>query len=122
MSDTDKYIGAPFKWGGRDSEGYDCFGLVKAILAEDGIDCIDFQTPIDRSRVMLSIQTSLPFWKETEPRPGAVLLFRIRGGMHVGYMEEGGMFIHTWEHSFGVVRERFSTWKRRLLGAYEYVG
>jgi len=120
MRRNDKYIGAPFKWNGRDMNGFDCLGLVKQILQDDGITIPDQISSTDNEKRLQAFTANIPLWTEIDLKPGGILLFRIPGAFHVGYYEGEDRFIHTWEKSAGVVRERFSSWKQRLIGVYEY--
>jgi len=118
------YVGIPFVWGGRTpEEGFDCYGYIKHLLAEDGIEIPDYKTPEKEGRIKKIVTiflSELAKWKKCELREGAILLFRTRSVYHVGYYIGNGMFTHTWEESNGVVIERLHDWKFKLAGVYEY--
>ena len=116
-------IGIPFAWGGRGPDSFDCYGLVRHIHAQHGIDIPDYTSPSDGPRIAALIAGNLHLWREVSaPKEGVVLLFRVAGYLHVGYHIGGDRFIHTWEHSGGVVIERVSDWTNRVIGYYEYAG
>ncbi|CDT54294.1 putative Tail assembly protein [Vibrio coralliirubri] len=117
-------IGVPFGWGGRNHKWkLDCYGLVKFLCEERGISIPDYYTPSDKRLVNSFITSEMNSWERTEKRTeGMVALFRTARHLHVGYLLGDGRFAHTWEMSGGVVIEDLSTWERRMLGVYEYVG
>jgi len=57
------------------------------------------------------------------PRPGAILLFRMRAGApakHAGILVTPGRFVHARER-LGVIEEAFSDpWRRRLVAAFRF--
>lgn len=122
--DVQDLIGKPFERGGRGPDAYDCFGLVMELMRRDGAAAIpDYPAPPDLSDVEKVVKEVIGDWKECEPRPGCVILFRIKGyGCHVGYLLDRRRFVHTWEGSHGVTIERMNDWKRRVIGYYEYAG
>lgn len=122
MPDLAQYIGKPFKYGGRGPEFYDCYGLVKAILKEEGAEIPDYMSPDDGPKISALVRAVLPFWEECEIKKGCVLLFKVPGNMHVGYYMGNGKFIHAWEGSNMVIIEPLSVWRKRLVGSYEYTG
>lgn len=120
---VDDLLGLPFAYGGRGPDSFDCYGLIRWLLKEDGIDVPDYRYKSDKIALMRAFREGLPVWRKTEIKPGGVLMFRVPGGFHVGYvMNNGRDFIHTWEASGGVCVERISAWQQRILGCYEYVG
>lgn len=58
-----------------------------------------------------------------DPRPGAILLFRMRAGApakHAGILVAPGAFVHARER-LGVIEEAFSDpWRRRLVAAFRF--
>lgn len=116
------YIGIPFEYGGRGPDKFDCYGLIKEILSFEGIQIPDYASPSEGAKIIALFQEGIALWEECGLQKGAVLVFRVPGNLHVGYYLGGNRFIHTWEGSHGVVIERLSDWKRRLQGAYKYVG
>lgn len=117
-------IGAPFVYGGRGEDGtYDCYGLIKELLRRDGQEIPDYLSPCEGHKITAIFMGELRLWRECAPKPGAILLFKIPGNLHVGYALNGDAFVHTWEKSGGVLVERLSDgWEDRLMGIYEYVG
>jgi cell wall-associated NlpC family hydrolase len=120
--DFHKYIGIPYKMGGRGPGDYDCYGLIRHFMALEGIDIPDYRSPDDRRLVSHIFQSELRLWTKTEVRTGAIAVFRVPGMFHCAYMINAGEFVHTWEHSGGVCIEPLLNWTGRLVGIYEYTG
>lgn len=116
-------LGIPFKYYARGPEEYDCYGFLMMLYRElNGVDIPDYGSAEGVERIALLMAHGIQDWKEVEAREGVAVMFRISGlGAHVGYCIGNGMFIHTWEQSAGVVIERLETWKRRIIGFYDYV-
>lgn len=115
-------IGIPFEYNGRGPDKFDCYGLVRHIHEQKGIQIPDYSSPSDGAMITAMMLGELRLWGNCELKPGAVLLFRVPGNLHVGTYLGDDWFLHTWEPSGGVVRERLSDWENRLMGIYEYVG
>jgi cell wall-associated NlpC family hydrolase len=123
MHDYSKYIGIPFKYGGRDYNVLDCYGLVMLLYKEiHGIIIDDVTSPEYLADIHNLVAVEKLKWEACEPEVGAVIVFSIRGyGAHVGYYIGNDRFIHTWEKTGGVTIERFSlSWKHRTLGVYKW--
>ncbi len=89
---AEQYLGAPYLWGGRDSLGLDCSGLVQQALYASGQAC-----PRDTDQ-----QATLG-----APAPGNEL---VRGDLvfwkgHVGVMLDGARLLHANAHHMGVAIE-----------------
>lgn len=121
--DVMDFIGVPFRWGGRGPDDYDCWGWLMELCRRDGVVIPDFRSTSNLAKVARMMNVNRHQWRECALRPGAGLLFSIRGyGAHVGYYLGDDRFTHTWEESGGILIERLSDWQHRLLGVYEYVG
>lgn len=115
-------IGVPFEYGGRGPNSFDCYGLVKHIYEHHGLQLPDYTSPRDGAKITAMMNNEIVLWEECDMKPGCTLLFRVPGNMHVGFYI-GNWFVHTWEGSGGVTRERLKPdWHRRLIGSYKYVG
>lgn len=116
-------IGTPFAYGGRGPHVYDCYGLLRYLYAQDGMDIPDYISPSDGARISAMMVGELRLWNKVEgPAPGRTALFKVPGNLHVGYCMGEGLFIHTWEASGGVTIERLKDWDQRVMGYYEYAG
>ena len=116
-------IGVPFERGGRGPHSFDCYGLCRYIIERDsGVKAPDYGAPADAAQIQALMVGSVCFWKRLdEPKEGCVVMFRTgRLITHVGIVISDSRFIHTWEHSGGVVTERLDPWKHRIVGFYEY--
>lgn len=115
-------IGVPFEYDGRGPDQYDCYGLVRKILSDAGIDIPDYRSPSDGPKIAAMMACELKLWKKTELKRGVVILFRMARTTHVGYYMGDDKFIHTTEATGGVTIERLSVWAGKVMGYYEYVG
>lgn len=127
MADTSKIaalVGAPFVYGGRGPEEFDCYGLLMHIMREQrGVALPDHRSTSDMQTVMAKMAVGLHEWKQVPAGEGAAVLIRVGNFIsHCGYMIDPLRMIHTWEKSGGVVIERVDHWQRRIVGFYEYVG
>jgi cell wall-associated NlpC family hydrolase len=106
-------VGAPYRYGGVDPEGFDCSGLVQWVFAQHG-------TALPReTREQYEIGKKID---QDEVRPGDLVFFQTvsKGPSHVGIALGGGEFVHA-PSSRGVVRvesyTRTDYWADRWLGA-----
>jgi sulfur carrier protein ThiS len=125
---SNKYIGIPFKDGGRDSNGVDCWGLVRLVYKNEfNINLPSFSneysTTSDVERLEELINQYREGWTETkEPKEGSIVLFRMMGrGTHVGVLVNTTQFLHVNEDSTSTIENISShRWKDRILGFYNY--
>ena len=126
---TDKYIGIPFREGGRDFTGCDCGGLVVLALREEcGIqaldfteyEALDFMGMAGFEKIGAGIERVMGEWGAVE-KPQAFDLARFYHGRypcHVGlWSGKGGTFLHVEKHG-GVARLTSMTdlaWGRRFF-------
>jgi cell wall-associated NlpC family hydrolase len=125
MTDYTKYIGIPFKYGGRTYKELDCYGLVMLLYKElHGMDIPDVISPEFLADIADLVSVEKLKWTPSPLEAGTVIIFNIKGyGSHVGYMIDDDKMIHTWEKTGGVTIERLSLgWKHRVLGSYKYHG
>ncbi|NQZ53212.1 MAG: C40 family peptidase [Piscirickettsiaceae bacterium] len=124
MADYVDLIGVPFEYGGRGDDEYDCYGLLMELMRRDGIEIPDYASPEDGAKITAIFMGELRLWEKCEAKEGVAFLFRVPGNIHVGYCIGGDKFVHTWQHTGGVIVERLSDngWQNRLMGIYKYVG
>lgn len=123
MADFSDYIGIPFKYGGRDRNYLDCYGLVMLLYKDiQGIEVPDVISPTYLEQIQDVIKAEKLKWEPCDLVEGSVILFTVRGyGCHVGYYIGNDRMIHTWEGTGGVTIERLSyAWKHRILGTYTW--
>lgn len=114
-------IGKKFEYGGRGPDSFDCYGLIRHIVKEnDGVEIPDYVSPSEGGKIAAIFSTEVHRWQEVPRAPGTVVLIRVPGSMHVGYMVSHDKMIHTWEGSGGVVIEKLHDWERRIIGFYKY--
>lgn len=103
MIAVNKYIGIPFKVGGRDREGCDCWGLVRLVLKEQcGISVpslsSDYATLKDGGKIAALVEDTKPLVAARQlpgPVSGAVVVIKARGlPMHVGLMIDERHVLH----------------------------
>lgn len=122
----EKYIGIPYKDGGRDSTGLDCWGLVRLIYRDEmGIVLPSFDgqySTDDQERLEELFHQYREGWEPCEAFEGAVVLFRVLGSeTHVGVMVDSTHFIHIREGLDSVIEDvTHNKWKKRVVGFYKY--
>lgn len=123
-----KYIGLPYKDGGRDTNGLDCWGLVRLVYKQEyNIDLPSFvesySTAKDSDKVHELIARHKESWEKLgAPEEGSVVLLRILGSeTHVGVYLGGNQFLHIREGVDAAVESIDSAaWNRRVVGFYKY--
>ncbi len=127
-------LGVPFAYQGRGPDEYDCYGLNIELHRRIGVEVPDYKSPTKLEDIARLIDTEKTLWHEVwkkdnnTPREADIplhstLLFKVNGlASHVGMKISGNRFIHTWEGVGGVLVERISLWKHKILGVYQYDG
>ncbi len=122
------YIGIPFKSGGRDKSGLDCYGLVRLVYIEqfDATlpDLRDLYTnALDTNETAPLYQKYAPLLrgdKSNCPKPGDVAVILERGlPTHLGIYVGSGYILHVTRH-FGTILQRTTNpnLKGRVEGYY----
>lgn len=101
---AERYLGAPYLWGGRESLGLDCSGLVQQALLACGIACprdADMQQTLGREIARADFaRGDLVFWKG-----------------HVAMGLDGGRIIHANAHHMAVEIEPLDAALERIKAA-----
>ena len=81
-----RQVGVPYRYGGTDSSGFDCSGLVNYAYGKSGV-----QLP----RTTAGLWASLRPVEKHDVRRGDIVFFRIEGKIaHVGLYLGAGEFVH----------------------------
>ena len=97
LSWLNRYIGRPYKYGGRDLEGMDCYGLCVLIYKERYgiklpdwlVDEIDLK---DRSEHIVDVVCSGEFTEMKDPQDGDfAVCYRTKLAHHIGIFYGGGI-------------------------------
>lgn len=116
-------MGAPYRWGGNDSNGFDCSGLIRYAYAEHGIAIPRLST--DQARAGSEVGREL-----SSLLPGDILTFASAPGgtvAHVGLYVGEGRFIHSARNGvqISILREDdpgVRWWWDRWVGARRVLG
>lgn len=125
------YLGLPFRDGGRGPDAYDCWGLVKAVYRDFGLEVKDYIVSCWDTLAISDAMTdrSSGCWvKIDEPMPPCVVTMRIdvrHPGLvnHVGIYIGCGRYLQALEKT-GVVITRLDDikFKRCIEGFYRWNG
>ena len=125
--DTNYYIGLPFKGGGREVDGLDCWGLARLYYRNElGIDLPSFDSVYhidDNLRIQELISQYREGWDRVEtPNPGDLVVFNVLGeAVHLGIVLDGNQFLHIREDRDSVIESLSGVkWNRRIEGYYRY--
>lgn len=126
---VEPYIGLPFAEKGRGPDGYDCWGLVRRVLAEQfGLPLPDYgeryATLREHARIAAAITDGLAAgWTHVDRgAAGDVAIFRPGGArLHIGLMVTPQRFLHAPEGRTSCI-ERIDSrlWWPRLEGIYRH--
>ncbi|QIE56454.1 C40 family peptidase [Pikeienuella piscinae] len=105
VATAERFLGAPYLWGGRSAAGFDCSGLVQTALHAAGVDC-----PRDSDMQMAALGREVS--AKTLKRGDLVFWRR-----HVGIMTSPSMLLHANAHHMAVVSEAFETARARIAKA-----
>lgn len=118
-----KYLGIPYKENGRDSNGLDCYGLIRMISHELGISIPEYATPDEQSLIyqMYNSEKEL-FLKLDKPEPNCYVVFSIKPyHIHIGIMIDENKFIHILEKRNVAIEElNHWFWKEKIIGFYKW--
>jgi cell wall-associated NlpC family hydrolase len=103
---AERFLGAPYLWGGKTALGLDCSGLVQISLAAAGIS-----VPRDTDVQAREIGTNLPLDEPLDLRRGDLVFWK----GHVGIMCDAETLLHANAHHMLVARESFAEAHARIL-------
>lgn len=118
-----KYLGIPYKHLGRDLEGLDCWGLIKMIYADLGLELFDLKDYDERWALKgdnYFIEHYYEDWQwHTAPVFLDVILFRNCKGIpaHAGVYLSKGKFIHC-ARGTGVIIGKWKIMLPKMEGIY----
>ena len=125
-----RYVGAPFKDGGRGPDVFDCWGLVSQVYRDQlGIDLPHYGeiSAADLLRVRREIMAgaaSEPWRQVTDPREFDVAVMRLptgRGHGHVGVLTDPRNVLHVEAGSGAAIEQLNSvTIRNRVMGFWRH--
>jgi cell wall-associated NlpC family hydrolase len=117
-------IGIPYKFGGKDENGIDCYNLVKLyysqILNTQINDNIVYKNEKDIVNVDDLKEKQNCWFKVPKITKGTLLLIEIGGfPIHVGVAVDSIFFLHILRDQTSRL-EKISRWKNKIVGTYNY--
>lgn len=127
-----RYVGLPFKDKGRGPDGYDCWGLARAILAEQfGLQGLPdyagtYAGAKDWRSVEVAVRAGLACgWAAVQDaQPGDLVILKLKGHpWHCAVAVGGDWMLHVAEGTEAVLEQWTGPlWRNRVEGFYRYVG
>lgn len=102
VATAERFIGAPYLWGGRSTAGFDCSGLVQIAMQAAGMSC-----PRDSDQQMATLGRDLT---GKEKKRGDLVFWK----GHVGIMTSPTQLLHANAHHMEVVEEPFEAARARI--------
>jgi len=114
---TSKYLQVPYREGGREFDGCDCYGLISLFSREEqGFDLLDYKR--EPTALLESYCDHFDKIQIDEVQPfDFIVLSKEFEGDHCGIMIDNRHFIHMMI-GCGVAVSKLSTWQRRVFGIY----
>jgi len=107
VATAERFLGTPYLWGGKESLGLDCSGLVQVALAAAGR-----KVPRDCDHQEAALGAALPWRSAAESPPTRGDLLYSPG--HVAIALDGSRIIHATAHAMAVVVEDLAVLEARL--------
>lgn len=105
--------GCYYKYGGQDIDGFDCSGYVWYVY-----DCYGLKIPRNAKK-QRNVGKKIPFERA---KPGDILIFRIKGGLHSGIFLSKEQFIHSPNSNSKVRIEEINRfWKRKVVAVVRVI-
>jgi hypothetical protein len=101
---AERFVGAPYLWGGRGDGGVDCSGLIQIALARAGIAAPRDADLQEQAELGATLAANAPLQR------GDLIFFP----NHVGFMVDGDRLIHANAHSMTVAIEPLADLVARL--------
>ena len=126
------YVGLPFKEGGRDRSGLDCYGLLRLVINEQfggsvpEYEGIAYQPGEDHDLLVTLMDERIRLWipvARGNERPGDGILLRVMGRpIHVGIVVTTDLMLHIEKNCDSILEScgTGSRWDRRVLGFYRH--
>lgn len=106
VSVAERFVGVPYVWGGRSSQGLDCSALIQLARQAAGFDC-----PRDSDMQEAALGETLP--PGTPPRRGDLVFWT----GHVGVMVDAETLLHSTAHTMQTLREPLAQAVARIVRA-----
>ena len=129
---THRLIGVPFVDGGRDADGYDCWGLAQEVMRRYGKDVPDFSVScFDTVLINALFEGERAKWswlKTGTPEPGDLAVMNLdplspQMIQHVGVYVGDGRIIHTMKkRESHLVRIDDPYWSKKIKAWYRWTG
>ncbi len=104
VAEAERFLGAPYLWGGRGPTGLDCSALVQLALTAAGHDC-------PRDSDMQEAELGRTLTPGTTPQRGDLMFWK----GHVGIMLDATRLLHANGRHMAVAIETLETVARRIL-------